>query len=188
MSIFSPQERIAKDLLEKTKGAVCIHKTTRAGSTISLTKVSLELGKRVVLVFPTKRIAKAIKTIIPELLPEKQPMIAIIWPNSELCRKCNPTLPLKFQLKKDCSICEYVHQPEKCTYQNLVLYDFDIYCLTYDKLQALLVSSSPESEKLLKKLLDCDVFILDEFTKAVIRDVLTVTVVAPDESDSYENE
>ncbi len=183
MSIFSVQERIAIDLLRK-KGVVIVCKATRAGCSLSLTKVSLELGKKVVVIYPTKRIAREIQTKIPELLPDQQPRIAIIWPNSELCRKCDPKLELKFQLKKDCTFCEYVDQPRECVFQNLILEDFDIYCLTYDKLQALLASSSPESEKLMNKLLGCDVIVLDEFTRAVIRDVPTIEVVTISKEDS----
>ena len=140
--------------------------------------MSLELGKKVVVIFPTKRIARVIEAKIPELLPKQQPKIAVIWPNSGLCAKLGPIPHLKFQFKKNCSICEHLDKPEKCKFQNLLLNDFDVYCLTYDKLRALLASPSPESEKLLKKLLDCDVFIFDEFTKAVIGNVPTIDVVA----------
>lgn len=188
MSIFSLQERIAKDLLEKTKGAVVIHKTTRSGCTISLIKVSLQLGRKVVVIYPTKRIAREIEKKIPELLPDREPRIAIVWPNSELCRKCDPKLKIKFQLKKDCTICEQRGKPGNCLFQNLILNDFDLYCLTYDKLKALRESSSPESEKLWKKLQSCDVRILDEFGKGVFRDVPTTVLITPSEDDSDENE
>lgn len=182
MSIFNFIELLARDFFVKSKGVICVHKASRVGATTSLVKVALELGKKVVFIYPTKRIAKEIEMRIPKLLSEQQPRIAIIWPNSELCRKCDPKLPLKFQLKKDCSKCAHPGRPEECHFQDLILNNFNLYCLTYDKLLALLMSSSPESRKLLKKLQACDVFIFDEFTTAVVRDVPTIEMVATDEA------
>jgi len=182
MSIFNLIEYLAKDFLVKSKGVICVHKASRVGATTSLVKVALELGKKVVLVYPTKRIAEEIRMRIPKLLSEQQPQIAIIWPNSELCRKCDPKLPLKFQLKKDCSRCVHLERPEECHFQDLILNDFNLYCLTYNKLLALLMSPSPESRKLLKKLQECDFFILDEFTAALVRGISTIPLVTTDEN------
>jgi len=182
MTIFGPLEILAKTFLVRSKGVICVHKASRVGATTSLVKVALELCKKVVLVYPTKRIAKEIEMRISKLLSKQQPRIAIIWPNSELCRKCDPKLPLKFQLKKDCSKCIHLERPEECHFQELILNDFNLYCLTYDKLLALLMSSSPESRKLLKKLQACDVFILDEFTTAVVRHISTIPLVTTDEN------
>lgn len=149
---------------------------------MSLVKVSLKLGKTVVVIYPTKRIAKEIETKVSQLLPGLQPRIAVIWPNSELCRKCDPKLPLKFQLKKDCSICEHSGRSEDCPFQRLILNDFNLILLTYDKLRALLASSSPESAKLLKKLQEYDVFIFDEYQSALGRGIQTIEIVTPDEN------
>jgi len=65
--------------------------------------------------------------------------------------------------------------------QALLNYDYDVYLLTYDKLRALLMSSSPEAKELLEKLWNCDVFILDEFTTAILVSAPTLVVKSLDE-------
>lgn len=111
----------------------------------------------------------------------RQLRIACIPPNVELCRKLSPLPGLKFRFKESCHRCEYNGKSEDCLLQKLLNEDFDLYCLTYDKLLALLLSHSREAKVLLQKLQFCDVFILDEFTTAVIRDIPTLTVVETDE-------
>lgn len=62
--------------------------------------------------------------------------------------------------------------------------DFDIYGLAYDKLLALMLSRSKEARMLLEKILSCDVFILDEFTTAIIRDIQTIALLETDRNDN----
>jgi len=171
---------LAKRLVE-TRGVFCVHKVTRSGCTISLVKSCCELGKKVVVIFPTRRIAKEIKTRTPQVL-RRRPKMAIIGPNTELCKKLDTDLDLKFQFKKNCGNCEFRDRPQKCVFQDLLVNEFDIYCLTYDKLQALLKSMSKETMMLLGKLRNCDVFVFDEFATAVIRDIPTLSVVAINEN------
>jgi len=177
---FSLQDSLAKQFLKET-GIICIHKVTRSGCTVSLVKACCESDKKVVVIYPTKRIAKEIKTKIPQVL-RRIPKMAIIGPNIELCKKLDPKLDLKFQFKKNCSNCEFRGKSEECVFQNLLANEFDVYCLTYDKLKALQKSMSKETEMLLEKLRNCDVFIFDEFTTAVIQDVLTIFLVTIDEN------
>jgi hypothetical protein len=68
-------------------------------------------------------------------------------------------------------------------FQNLLLNNFDVYGLTYDKLKALLLVGTKEALTILKKLRSCDVFILDEFTTAIIRDILALALVKIDENN-----
>lgn len=178
--IFNVQDDLAKGLL-RNKGVICVHKVTRSGCTISLCKSSCELNKKVVVIYPTRRIAREIETKIPQVL-RQEPRIAIIGQNTELCRKLDPKLDLKFQFKKDCSLCEFKGEPKDCTFQDLLMNDSDLYCLTYDKLQALQNSESEESSVFLKKLRKCDVIILDEFTTAVIQDIPSIEVVTSSEN------
>lgn len=173
---FCIQDALAKKFLKET-GAICIHKVTRSGCTMSLTKACYKQGKRVVIFAPTIRVLKQVGRIIPELTDEKV-RIAPVLSNPELCRKINRNLKLKFQFKHRCQNCEFKGKSEKCVMQNLLINDFDIYCLTYDKLKALQKSASPEAERLLEKLRNCAVFILDEFTTAVIQGITTIEVVA----------
>jgi len=158
-----------------------VHKVARAGATISLIKNSLRDGKRVVLITPNKRIYRHIEQAIPKIV-KPQPRIACILPNDELCCKLVPLSGLKFRFKENCYNCEHNGKPETCLLQKLLKKDFDVYCLTYDKLLALQLSQSREAKILLDKLLSCDVFILDEFTTAVLREIPTLAIVEIDEN------
>ena len=174
MSKFSIQDSLAKALLEKN-GIVCIHKTTRAGATISIVNACCQSEKKVTVIVPTIKIIKEIETKIPELSQIK-PRIAPILSNPELCKKLNPTLRMKFQFRPSCRGCEF-KSPNDCTLQRILNEDFDIYALTYDKLRALQISRSLESRRLLKKLAGCDVFVLDEFSTAVLISIPTTTIM-----------
>lgn len=180
VSVFSLQDSLAKRLVE-IRGVFCVHKVTRSGCTISLVKSCCESGKKVVVICPTRRIAKEIRTKIPQVLRRK-PKMAIIGPNTELCRKLDADLDLKFQFKKNCDNCEFRGKPKECVFQDLLVNEFGIYCLTYDKLQALLKSMSKETMMLLEKLRNCDVFVFDEFATAVIQDIPTISVITRDEN------
>ena len=147
-SVFSIQDSLAQDFL-RHRGVICVHKVTRSGCTISLCKASCGLNKKVVVIYPTRRIAREIETKIPQVLG-RTPRIASIGPNTELCRKLDPKLNLKFQFKKNCSNCEHRGDPKNCVFQDLLMNDFDIYCLTYDKLRALQKSESKESQTFLQ--------------------------------------
>lgn len=175
MSKFSIQYSLAKALLEKS-GIICIHKTTRAGATISIVNACCESGKKVTVIVPTIKIIKEIETKIPELSRIK-PRIAPILSNPKLCKKLDPTVRMKFQFKPICKKCEFKN-PNDCTLQRILNEDFDIYALTYDKLRALQISRSLESRKLLKKLAGCDVFVLDEFSTAVLISIPTTIIGA----------
>lgn len=179
-AVFSVQDVLAKSFL-KNKGVICVRKVTRSGCTISLCKSCCEVNKKVVVIYPTRRIAREIEAKIPQILPYK-PRMGIIGPNTQLCKKLDPKLDLKFQFKKDCSKCRLRGKPNECIFQNLLMNGFDIYCLTYDKLKALQKSESKETEVFLRKLRDCDVFILDEFTTAVIQDSSSIEIVTSSEN------
>lgn len=172
---FCIQNALAKKLLKET-GAICVHKVTRSGCTMSLIKACYEQGKRVVIFAPTIRVLKQVGRIIPTLTDAKV-RIAPVLSNPELCRKVDRSLKLKFQFKRSCQACEFKGKPGKCVLQNLLINDFDIYCLTYDKLKALQKSTSSEAKRLLEKLRNCAIFILDEFTTAVIQSIATVEIV-----------
>lgn len=59
---------------------------------------------------------------------------------------------------------------------------YDVYLLTYDKLLAMQTADSKETRKLLKRISDCDVFIFDEFTTSVLRNIPTVIIKKTDEN------
>jgi len=179
MSKFLIQDSLAKNLLGMT-GIVCLHKTTRSGATMSVAKACCESKKKVAVVVPTIAIIEEIEAKIPKISQAK-PKIACIRSNPVLCRKLNPNLRIKFQFKSNCWECEY-NSPENCTLQRLLVEDYDAYLLTYDKLRAMQISISPEAKQLLKKILGCDAFILDEFTTAVLPSIPTLTIKKTDEN------
>jgi hypothetical protein len=181
MSRFEEQDRLADKFLKK-KGVVCMHKVARSGVSISLAKKTIETGKKVVIFEPVKRILRHTKSEIFEITNAK-PKIACILPNVDLCAKLDPSLKLKFQFRENCGGCEYEGNPKSCMFQDLLLNDLDLYGLTYAKVMALLLSQSRDAEILLQKLWSCDVFILDEFTTAIIRDVPILPVKETDEND-----
>ena len=148
---------------------------------MSIIKRSCETRRKVVIFEPTKRILKHIKEEIPRIA-SVQPKIACILPNVELCPKLDPSLKLKFQFKENCHTCEYKGNAEACMFQSLLLNDFDVYGLTYDKLRALLIVGSKEAKALLKKMWSCHVFIKDEITTAIVRDIPTLKVKETDEN------
>ena len=157
--MFAVQNRLANELLQR-QGAVAVHKVARAGCSISLAKACCESRKKVAIFSPTIRILKQVQEIIPNITSSK-PRIAPILSNPELCAKLELNPKLKFQFKKSCSTCEYKGKPEQCVFQNLLKNEFDVYCLTYSKLQALQKSDSEEAKTLLEKLRKCGVFICD---------------------------
>jgi hypothetical protein len=175
---FEKQDRIANELLLK-KGIVKVFKVARSGATTSLIKRSIETKKKIVIIVPTKRILNQLKVSIPRLTDAK-PKIVVILPNEELCLKLDPSLKLKFQFKENCSNCEY-QGDLTCPFQRLLLVDYDVYGLTYDKLNALFLSRSNEAKTLLAKLWACDVFIFDEITTAIIKSIVTLKLVEVDE-------
>lgn len=178
MSTFKAQEKIASDLLKK-KGIIIVHKATRTGATFCLILVALTMGLKVVVLTPTKKILKEIDERMPKLL--KRPFrMAFIGPNTQLCRKLDPRLNIAFQLKANCSRCRFSKKPSECQLQNLILNDFDVYGLTYDKLQALQQSQSSEANIILSKLAQCEVKIPDESSLAVLADVKTIELVYKD--------
>jgi hypothetical protein len=179
MSKFSIQDSLAKNLLSMT-GIVCLHKTTRAGATMSIVKACCESEKKVAVVVPTIKIIKEIETKIPEISQVK-PKIGSIRSNPELCRKLNPNLKIKFQFKSNCWECEY-NSPENCSLQRLLVEDYDVHLLTYDKLLAMQTTSSQEAKQLLKKIFGYDVFILDEFTTSVLPGIPTLIIKKTDEN------
>ena len=180
--IFGYQNRLAHKLL-RNRGTFTIYKTTRSGCTMSLVKACCELEKKVAIFTPTLRILKQIEEIVPRIATSK-PRIAPIESNPELCFKLQPNPNLKFQFKENCSTCEFKDKLHECTLQELIMEDFDIYCLTYSKLQALQKSTSKEAIFLLEKLSKCDVFIFDEFTTALIRDIPTIVIATTDGDSS----
>jgi len=176
---FAVQNRNADELLQR-HGAFAVHKVPRAGCSISLIKASCESGKKAVVFCPTVRILKQIEEVIP-MITETKPRIAPILSNPELCTKTKPNSKLKFQFKHSCKDCEYKGKPQHCVFQDLMINEFDVYCLTYSKLQALQKSSSEGAKLLLDKLRKCDVFIFDEFTSALVTGVPTIKMVSTDE-------
>ena len=177
MSNFGAQNNIAKELLEK-KGIFVIHKVTRAGASFSIVKASLEKGLKVVTLSPTKRIIRGLQEKLPSLLGYSPEMV-IVGPNSELCQKLDRKLSRKlaFQFKENCSKCRMNGKPSECYYQNLQIHDFDLFCLTYDKLQSLIQHQSKDTTMIIDKLLAADVLVLDEFTTAVLADVQTIDLI-----------
>jgi hypothetical protein len=117
---------------------------------------------------------------IPEISQIK-PRIGSIRSNPELCRKLNPNLKIKFQFKSNCWNCEH-NTRENCSLQRLLVEAYDVYLLTYDKLLAMQTADSKETRKLLKRISDCDVFIFDEFTTSVLRNIPTVIIKKTDEN------
>lgn len=176
-STFDAQEKLASELL-KRKGIFIIHKVTRAGASFTITKVALEKGLKVVVLTPTKRIIRNLQEKLPLLLGYSPRMI-IVGPNSELCQKLDKKLSKKlaFQFKENCNWCRLNGKPSECCYQNLLMNDFDLYCLTYDKLRTLMQYESEDTTMIIDKLLAADVLILDEFTTAVLADVQTIELV-----------
>ncbi len=55
--------------------------------------------------------------------------------------------------------------------------EFDLYCLRYDKLQALIQYESKNTTIIIDKLLDGNALIFDESTTAVLSDVQTIELV-----------
>jgi hypothetical protein len=182
--IFGYQNRLAHKLL-RNRGTFTIYKTTRSGCTMSLIKACCELGKKVVIFTPTLKILKQIEEDVPRIATSKS-RIAPILSNPELCRKLEPNQKLKFQFKENCSTCELKDKPHECTFQELMMEDFDIYCLTYSKLQALQKSTSKEAVSLLEKLRKCRAFIFDEFTSALTGHIPTIVIVTTDENGNLE--
>jgi hypothetical protein len=90
MSIFESQEKLASDFLDRKKVLV-IHKATRTAATYSLIKVALERGLKVVVFTPTKRIFREIRQKMPAIY-RKPFKMALIGPNTEICRKLDPKL------------------------------------------------------------------------------------------------
>jgi hypothetical protein len=174
MSAFSKQEKLASDLLQR-KGIFIIHKVTRAGASFTIVKTALEKGLTVCVLTPTKNIIKKLQEELPSLLGYTPRMITV-GPNCELCRKLDKKLgkKLAFQFKEDCSKCEFNGKPSECSYQNLHMNSFDLYCLTYDKLRALLQYRVKETTMIIDKLRGCDVLVLDEFATAALSQVQTI--------------
>lgn len=177
---FGRQDRLANELMQ-LHGAFVVHKVARAGCSMSLIKACCESGRKVVILAPTIRILKQIKEVIPKIVSSK-PRIAPILSNPELCTKLELNPKLKFQFKKSCQNCELRRKPQECVFQDLTMNEFDVYYLTYSKLQALQKSTSEEAKLLLEKLRKCDVFVYDESTTAVIRDIPTIEMVTKDET------
>jgi len=180
MSTFSKQEKLASDLLQR-KGIFIIHKVTRAGTSFTITKVALEKGLKVVVLTPTKRIIRNLQEKLPSLLGYSPRMITV-GPNSELCQKLDKKLSRKlaFQFKEDCNKCELNGKPSQCSYQNLLMNEFDVYCLTYDKLRALMQYQSKDTTMIIDKLSAPNrprVLILDEDTTAVHAEVQTIELI-----------
>lgn len=175
---FDLQDHLANELVQH-HGFFAVHKVARAGCSMSLAKASCESGKKVAIFSPTIRILKQIEEVIPTITGSK-PRIAPILSNPELCTKLELDPRLKFQFRLGCGECEFKGKPKQCVFQDLLINDFDLYCLTYSKLQALQKSSSEEAKLLLEKLRKCDVIILDEFTTAVVRDIPTIALVTRD--------
>ncbi len=181
---FEIHDRLSEILLRK-KGIIAVYKVARSGVTFSLVKKSVELGKKVVIFEPTRRILNHIESEIPKIT--KDPLkIGSISSNQQLCRKLDSSLKLKFQFKENCFNCEYRGKANACMLQNILLNDFDIIGLTYDKLRALQLSRSKESKSLLEKLRSCDVFILDEFTTVILSDIQTIKIVKVNENSDVE--
>lgn len=177
---FQVQNHLAKETL-RHHGALAVHKVSRAGCSMSVTKACCESKRRVVIFSPTVRILKQIQDIIPKIT-RTRPGIAPVLSNPELCTKLELNPKLKFQFKPSCSNCEYRGIPVQCVFRDLLINEFDVYCLTYSKLQAMQKRASEDVKSLLQKLQKCDVFIFDEFTTAVVRDVPTIMMVKADET------
>jgi len=179
---FSVENNLANELLQR-HGTFVVAKATRSGCTLSLTKASCESGKNVTVFSPTIRLLRQVQEEIPKItIPA--PRIAPILSNPELCTKVQSNPKLKFQFKHSCRNCEYRGKPQQCVFQDLMINEFDVYCLTYSKLQALQKSTSEDAKQLLEKLRKCDAFVFDEFTTAVIRDVPTIEMVSIDEKSN----
>lgn len=177
MSTFNIQEELASRLLQ-TKGIFVIHKATRAGASFSIVKTALKEGRKAVVLSPTKRIIRALQEKLPSMLGYS-PKMVVVGPNSELCQKLDRNLSKKlaFQFKENCSKCNLNGKPSECRYQNLQNHDFDLFCLTYDKLQSLIQHQAKDTTVIVDKLLAADVLVLDEFTTAVLADVQTIDLI-----------
>jgi len=119
MSTFKAQEEIALEVLAKT-GRFIVYKVTRAGTTITLVLVALEQGMKVVVFVPTKKLAAEIISEISTLF-RKPLRVAYLGPNSEICKKLDPNLRMRFQFKENCSKCELLGNLSECPFQNLLL-------------------------------------------------------------------
>ena len=185
MSAFEAQEKIASEVLEK-KGTLIVRKVTRTGATITPVLVALRQGKKVTLIVPTKNLAReAIKQISNLLqIPFR---VAYFGPNSEICKKLDANLKIRFQFREKCSECDLEQKTDECAFQRLLVNDFDLYVLTYDKLQALQLSQSAKAKVLLDKLINCDVFIFDEFTTALLTDAPTLELISADQNGRIVN-
>jgi hypothetical protein len=172
--VFENQNRLADELLTE-QGIIQVFKVPRSGATISLILRSFESRKKVAIFAHTQRILKQISREIPRLT-NRIPTIGIFKSNQELCLKV-PRLPIKFQFKEDCQLCQF-NKSNHCPFQRLLINDYDIYGLTYAKLRALQLSRTRSTNAFLAKLRRCEVFIFDEITTAIVGTISTFSLVS----------
>jgi len=163
MSDFTSQEKQARELLRE-HGVLAVIKPPRAGGSLNLSKGCIELKLKGIVVTHSIDLIKEIKRQVTRLL-EHKPKILVIPDNLKLCRRLDPSLNLKFQLKRRCSTCPYNGKPTHCLYQRLLVEEADLYLITYDKLEMLHKTRS----KLLQIICNCRVAILDEVGTRILR-------------------
>ena len=177
MSAFDPQEKLSRELLSKP-GIYIIHKATRAGATVTSVKVALDMGLKVVLIVPNKKIGEELIATITNLLGYS-PNAILIKSNPEMCQKVEKN-EMIFQYRGDCRECAF-NDPDKCDFQNLMIGNFDLTILTYHKLTALLSNSeSKAATNILQKLTLANVVIFDEFSAATLPKIQTIDIVTKD--------
>jgi len=105
---------------------------------------------------------------------QKEPRIARIASNEEICRKVAEKLQANrqltnmiFHLRSSCAGCEY-NDPSCCRLQEILVGEWDILGLTYAKLKALSISQSATTIDLLEKIKFPDNLILDEFVTGIV--------------------
>ncbi|NLE03789.1 MAG: hypothetical protein GX638_03165, partial [Crenarchaeota archaeon] len=115
---------------------------------------------------------------LPKLLGYT-PLMTVIGSNPELCQEIEKT-DVAFQYREDCRECKH-NDPDQCAFQSLMIGDFDLVGLSYDKLKALQTNSETYAAKnILGKLQAADVIILDEFSAATTPQIKPVTLATKD--------
>ncbi|TGC09424.1 hypothetical protein [Methanolobus halotolerans] len=142
--------QLALYILNYANGVYKIHKTTRAGATTSLVLACLILGIPVLILEPTNRIIT--QTVIADVkaISEKKDAIIIHVPSNFKCKlnkkmiKDNPDygdfdflpLPTKCAGDDEHPPCEYYEECPVTEIQRAE--EFDVLCITYDKLVAII--------------------------------------------------
>ncbi len=169
-------EKYIRTLIKDMNNRIWIYKFTQTGFTFTTIQECVKQHKTVLVICPTNRIlTKTVKKVAKKFNIDA----GIIGNNQTMCVSPNKMKnPILATYHAPCRTCRFKEKDEmRCNYHKVVSKKFQIYGITYDKLQNIydgFASNGFVNDELKNIIENVDVILLDEFPRLLLKQPLSI--------------